>query len=77
MSRVLQEARVHDMKIREAFTAQHHALLFAWIARELGSSGVTASRAALETFAVRFGPSVAGILAGDAGTDFDVLPEGR
>ena len=34
MSRVLQEARVHDMKNREAFTAEHHALLFAWIARE-------------------------------------------
>ncbi|RIE05847.1 hypothetical protein SMC7_05450 [Candidatus Cryosericum terrychapinii] len=45
--------------------------------RELGSAGVAAAQAALETFAVRFGSAMADILAGDAGTDFDVLPEGR
>jgi hypothetical protein len=45
--------------------------------RELGSAGFVASQAALETFAVRFGTAMADILAGDAGTNFDVLPEGR
>lgn len=75
MSTVLQEVRVQDMKTREAFTAQHHALLFALVAqRELGSAGFAASQAALETFAARFGPSMADILAG---ADFDAFPEGR
>lgn len=137
---------MHDAKTREAFAAEHHVLLFAWIAREaivpigeeeaapvmraavrlygeqlvyhggfegtlvheeaqrdqekrmlpwsyhtahlystmstvlqreLGSVGVAVLQAALETFAERFGPDMAGVLAGDAGTDFDVLPEGR
>jgi hypothetical protein len=45
--------------------------------RVLASAGVAVSQAALETFAARFGPAMAGVLAGDAGTDFDVLPEGR
>ena len=31
---IVREVRVRDAKTREAFTAQHHALLFAWIARE-------------------------------------------
>jgi hypothetical protein len=119
---------VHDTKIREAFTTQRHALLFAWVAleavvraggemaapvmraairrhgeqrghrmalraqqdgqplsiasylsyreREVPAS-VSVSQAAPETFAARFGASTADVLAGDAGTDFDVLPEGR
>jgi len=29
------EAHVHERQIRESFTAEHHALLFAWIAREM------------------------------------------
>jgi len=53
------------------------ATMRAVLQRELGSAGFAASQAALEIFAVRFGPAMAGILAGDAGTDFDELPEGR
>jgi hypothetical protein len=45
--------------------------------QELGSAGVAVSQAALETFAEQFGSAMAGILAGDAGIDFDALPEGR
>jgi hypothetical protein len=45
--------------------------------RELGSAGVAASQAALESFAARFVTAMTDALAGDAGTNFDVLPEGR
>ena len=96
---------MRDAKTREAFSAEHHALLLgheetqraqgewmlpwsyhtahlyatmsAVLQRELGSAGVAVSQAVLETFAARFGPAMADILATDAGTDFDVLPEGR
>jgi hypothetical protein len=105
ISGVHQEVRVRDAKTREAFSAEHHALLLVheeaqqdqekrmlpWschtahlyttmsvvLQRELGSAGVTVSQVVLEAFAARFGPAMADVLAADAGTDFDVLPEGR
>jgi hypothetical protein len=58
-------------------TAHLHATMSAVLERELGPAGVAASQEALETFAARFGTAMADILAKDAGTDFDVLPEGR
>jgi hypothetical protein len=58
-------------------TAHLYSTMSTVLQRELGSVGVAVLQAALETFAERFGPDMAGVLAGDAGTDFDVLPEGR
>jgi hypothetical protein len=58
-------------------TAHLYTTMSAVLQRELGSDGVVVVRAALETFAARFGAPMAGILAADATTDFDALPEGR
>ncbi len=58
-------------------TANLYSTMSAVFRRELGPAGVAVSRAALETFTARFGPTMAGVLARDAGTDFDTLPEGR
>jgi hypothetical protein len=58
-------------------TAHLYSTVSAVLRRELGSASVAASQAALETFAARFGPAMADVLAGDASTDFDVFPEGR
>ena len=58
-------------------TAHLYSAVSAVLQRELGPAGVAASRAALETFAERFGAPMADSLVADAGADFDVLPEGR
>jgi hypothetical protein len=58
-------------------TAHLYATMTAVLQRELGSAGVAASQAALESFAARFVTAMTDALAGDAGTNFDVLPEGR
>ncbi|MHB8106944.1 MAG: L-2-amino-thiazoline-4-carboxylic acid hydrolase [Candidatus Cryosericum sp.] len=60
------------------YHASHlYATMSAVLERELGSAGVGVSQAALATFAARFGRAMADIVTADAGTDFDVLPEGR
>jgi hypothetical protein len=58
-------------------TAHLHSTMSAVLQREMGSTGVAVLQAALETFAARFGTAMADVLALDAGTDFDVLPEER
>ena len=58
-------------------TAHLYATMSAGLQGELGSAGVVASQAALETFTSRFGMAVADVLVADAKMDFDVLPEGR
>jgi hypothetical protein len=58
-------------------TAHLYATMNAVLQRELGSAGVAALQAALETFTSRFGMAVADVLVADAKVDFDVVPEGR
>jgi hypothetical protein len=58
-------------------TAHLYATMSVVLRRGLGSDGAAALQVALETFAQRFGPAMAHILTADAGTDYDVLPEGR
>jgi hypothetical protein len=58
-------------------TAHLYSTISTVLQRELGSHGVVVMQTALETFAARFGAPMADILAADATTDFDVLPEGR
>jgi hypothetical protein len=58
-------------------TAHLYSTMSTILERELASAGVAVSQAALGVFAARFGPAMADILTADAGTDFDVLPEGR
>jgi len=64
-----QEAHVHDRETRGLFAAGHHALLFAWIAREVIARVGESTAAPVLREATR--------LHADAGTEFDVLPEGR
>jgi hypothetical protein len=58
-------------------TGHLYATMTTVLQRELGSAGVAAAQAALDSFAARFGATMADVLAGDAGINFDVLPEGR
>jgi hypothetical protein len=58
-------------------TAHLLSVMSAVLQRELGSAGMAAVQAALEVFAARFGRAAAAAISTDAGTDFDVLPEGR
>jgi hypothetical protein len=71
--------RAHEKRVLpwRYHTSHLSSTMGAVLQRELGSIGIAVSQAALETFAARFGTAMANVLAGDARTDFDVLPEGR
>jgi hypothetical protein len=78
---LVHEEQQREQEKRTLSWSYHAAHLYSTMStvlqRELGPVGVTASRAALETFAERFGAPMADALAADTGVDFDVLPEER